>query len=409
VDESKRWLAHSEIAHLELYHRTSRSVRAVLEREGPATGSASSLSSEVEFRRGHEEGIAVRLWRTGERQSRFVATTGTSAGGIGRAVERALAADPTVCESSAERCEPATVAGDHDDGALPDAGRLATWLLEAREILTSVPSAAVDVERSWVEAARTEETWIVDGRPIASRTRARGWAGVQPVDAVAPSILASRSWSHLDPGDLLPLLECRRTVEGGPGIGPAGRAPLLVSADASATLVLALVRTLPMDRVAGVVGPGFRVWDAPEEDGALFGGRFDDLGYPTSRRQLANGADWIGGLSGRGHYRRPSFRDAPLCLPSNLVVEPAAVGVLDEGWFASRVVIHPLTPEGWILDLDATPWRRGRPCGETRRAQVATGPRELVARCSGGVGPSFASHRGVRTPALRFEGLALRA
>ena len=399
--ESKRVLARREVAHVELYHRMSRTLRVTHPRHADV----------VAVRSGCDEGIALRVWDARDSHVRFTAASGRTAEAIERAVDRALLLGAVGSVAPGDRCTREGSLADHDEAAgLPDDDRLATWLAEARETFATADWGRADPDRSWVEVASTCETWVGDGHVLGSRWRARAWALLEapvPEASAAPLILAGRSWRDLDPRDWVRMRSEGLVVERGGVELPAARLPVLFSPDASATLVLALVRSVPSDGSTVEVGPGFRVRDDPEEPRALFGGVFDDLGFTTTRRQVADGCTMLARLVGPGHYRRPSFRDVPVSLPVNLVVEPPEAGAPSRGLIAHRVAVHALSAERWVLELDGTWWSDGEPRGAIRGARVPTGPRELLSRCVAGVGAPFASYRGVRTPGLLFDGLTV--
>ncbi|HSD48479.1 MAG TPA: hypothetical protein VLE71_01485 [Actinomycetota bacterium] len=397
--ESKRVLARREIAHVELYHRMSRTLRVTHSRDGHV----------VAVRSGCDEGIALRTWDAHDSRLRFAAASGRTAEAIERVVDRALLSGAVGSVAPGDRCAREGPLVDHDEEVgLPDADRLASWLAEAREAFAAADGGGAGPDRSWVEVASTWETWVGDGQVLGSRRRVRGWALLEvpmPEGAAAPLILAARSWPDLDPGAWV------RMRSEGLGVGraglemPAGRLPVLFSPGASTTLVLALVRAVPPDGSRFEVGPGFRALDDPGEPGALFGGVFDDLGFPTARTLVADGRTMLTRLFGPGHYRRPSFRDAPVCLPANLVVEPPEAPAPSTGLIVHRAAVHVLSPERWVLEVDGTWWSGGEPRRAIRGARVPTGPHDLLSRCIAGVGAPLASYRGVRTPALLFDGL----
>ena len=393
---SRRLLERTRVAQVELYHRLSRTIRVTHELDG--------ADEHVSRRSGVDEGTALRLWRPSEQGVRFTAVSGSTEAAIVDAAARALggacAEAPHELGFGGERLD------DHDDVPLPDEAVLARWLAAAREGLGR------RVARTWVEAAETRETWVVGGDVRASRSRVRGWAAVELAASGsnngAPLILASRAWNRLDTDGWARLAESR--LEGRSGTHPPAPddvPPLLLAPESAATLILTLVRAAAAMGPELAVSPGFRITDAPDEPEALFGGGFDDLGFRTARQPVADGRS-LAAPSGPGHYRRPSFRDTPVALPSNLVVAPPASTPPGDRWSIHRLAIHALSVERWGLEVDATLYRGHEPCGSLRGAHVATGPRELLARCIVGVGAPVASHRGVVTPALLFEGFSVR-
>jgi len=396
TEVARRLRSRAQVAHVELYHRLSRTVRI--------THALEDGHDRVFSGMGIDEGTALRLWRAGEQGVHFSAVSGSSRAAIEEAAERALRGP--VSDAPDEPGSGAEGRDDHDDVPAPDEAQLVGWLATARERFGQ------PVAQSWIEAAETVETWITDGEVGGCRSRARGWALLEPEPseraAGQPLILASRAWNRLDPEGFGRLFAGR--VASGPELHEPEPtdAPVLFSPETSATLVSTLIRTGLSFDMGLPVGPGLQVTDAPDEPDALFGGRFDDLGLRASRQAVADGRSLLR-LPASGRYRRPSFRDVPVALPAHLVVAPPESAPPQRRWSVHRLAIHVLSAERWILELDATSWKRGEPAGCIRGAHVATGPRELLAGCFAGVGPAAASHRGVLTPALLFEGLAIRA
>ena len=394
---SKRLTARAGVAHVEIYHRISRTIRGTALRDEPV----------IALRTGCEEGTALRVWGARETDVRFVATSGGAVETIERAVDRVLSDEDSGRAAPSDRCDREDPLVDHDGDAevLPGPDRLMAWLDAARVVLSPVGEPA----RLWFEVASTCETWASGGRTLGSRRRARGWALLDPGPGVAgspgPRILAARSWNDLDSRDWVRTELDRPTGELPRTEPSSGRVGVLLSPEAAATLVLALVRAVPPDGVTVEVGQGFRVRDAPDEPAALFGGLFDDLGFPTRPTLVADGCRLLDFLSGPGHYRRPSFRDVPVCQPANLIVEPPDGEAPPNCLRVHRLTIHPLAPDRWVLEVDGIWWSEGAPRGAVSPGFIAAAPRELLARCVAGVGQPFGSHRGVRTPALLFDGL----
>ena len=186
--------------------------------------------------------------------------------------------------------------------------------------------------------------------------------------------------------------------------------PVTFSAEAAALLVAGLTRALHAGPgSAGMsVGPGWQVVDDPLAPDALFGGSFDDAGFATRRRTLADGARGTDELSGPGSLRRPSFRDPPRAMPFHLVLAAGQEDPGDDGLLVSELAVHPLPDGGWILECDGI-LRRGAEWGPAvRGGLISTTPAALARACVARIGPARDSHRGVRTPALRFEGLIVR-
>jgi hypothetical protein len=150
------------------------------------------------------------------------------------------------------------------------------------------------------------------------------------------------------------------------------------------------------------------VADEPLAPDALFGGSFDDAGFPTRRRVLADGARGIGTVDGPGCLRRPSYRDPPRAQPFHPVLEDGPEDPGGDGLLVSELAVHPLPDGRWILECDGI-LRRGAEWGPAvRGGLISTNPALLARCCVARVGPARSSHRGVRTPALLFEGLQVR-
>ena len=139
-----------------------------------------------------------------------------------------------------------------------------------------------------------------------------------------------------------------------------------------------------------------------------FGGEFDDAGFPTRRRILADGTQCTDSADGAGSLRRPSFRDPQRALPFQTVLEAGPEDPGQYGLLVSELAVHPLPDGRWILECDGI-LRRGAEWGPVvRGGLISTTPAALVRSCVARVGPARNSHRGVRTPALLFEGLEVR-
>ncbi|HXV78131.1 MAG TPA: hypothetical protein VD788_17605 [Candidatus Polarisedimenticolaceae bacterium] len=391
------------VLRLELFHRGSDTVR-VTRRRGRRAGLLSF---------GRDDGVAVRLLRRGEDGIRFAAVSGHDEEAFDEAVRCALdhgAASRTVSDHWADRTDPLL---DHATGfGPPSRDELVPWLDRAvRGFVEARCAGDPDVvEQAWVEAAATVETWAVDGRPAASRTRKRGWACLERAagDGIGwrrPLLTAAARWDEIDGGAWIRFDEQREAPIGLRAAIAGGHRTLVFTPETSATLVSALIRFLAASRAPGrtPVGAGLRVWDAPDDPDALFGGRFDDSGLEARRKLLADGNCLCEPIDGAGHDRRPSFRDPPQPMPSQLLVEPDPVEWPDGSFRVNRLSIQPLDTDRWVLDVGGVV--EG---GSVSQAFVPTGPSRLVAACSGGWGEAEASHRAVRTPFLVFDGLAVR-
>jgi len=379
----------------ELYHRVSAAVRVA--RGGPEV--------EASERVGIEEGTALRLWLVGENGYRFAATTGSGRANVDQLVRRAHDGPGPIAAREEARPPTGPPRLDHDEASgLPSVEELTGRLEDGLAIFRNSRRAGevTEPDQAWIEAASTVETWAVDGVPLASRTRRRGWALLRPAPSDGssgsprPALIASRSWDQLA---LDRWSEARgrtaRPGEATPGAANS-RISLIFDPETSATLALALVRSVhtgpgPTGLQAG---PGWRVWNCPNARNAIFGGNFDDAAVGTAKAVLADGRRLVGRIDGDGHLRRPSFRDLPRPLPSHLIVDPPDRVEAPEALRVEAISIHPLPTGQWVLDLGG--------------AYVTTTPAEILNCCIAGVGEDRSSHRGVVTPALLFEGLEVR-
>jgi predicted Zn-dependent protease len=388
---------------LELYHRASINLRV-------ARDERSTRSIVVS---GSEEGVAARLDRGNKVGVAFGAASGGDLRSLRWAIARAEAAAPG---GGAEWPDDREVQVDRDEaGRFPSPRELESWLGRARARLAALPALAraFTPARIWVEVAATTENLVADEGLTASRTRLRAWAMAQlrPDDATAksprPLFVASRSWSELPERGWAGLAEERSLGQGALTGGDHGKLPVLFSAEAAAILVAAVARTLHgrEESVGAAVGPAWEIADDPGAADALFGGRFDDVGFATQRRVLADGVRAVQPLNGRGCFRRPSFRDPPSPLHSHLVIEAGDDSTPPALLYVTEAALHPLAGERWILECDGT-LRRGAESGPlVRGGLIDTSPARLVERCVARVGPSVQSHRGATTPALLFDGL----
>jgi hypothetical protein len=224
-------------------------------------------------------------------------------------------------------------------------------------------------------------------------------------------LVARRRWSELPPDAWLEVLEDRKLPDRGDSPPPTAAVPVLFNPECSALLVVALAKTLHAGaREPGIeVGPAWKVYDDPCHAQALFGGSFDDVGFTTRRKRLANGHRTSGRIDARGHYRRPSFRDRPIPLPSHLLVSATARGAPTEGVVATALSVHPVDYGRWLLRIEGALLDHGRPGAVLRPSFVSISPEDLALRCVATVGPPRPSHLGVETPALVFDNLSLRS
>lgn len=397
--------ARHAAGRLELYHRATFAIRAT----------ARAAADSVELRMGGDEGLAVRMKRDERSPSTFAAASGGNESAMVWALERVLAAEPPARSEKSHEwpLHAETSRFDLDSAeAFPDPSDLVDWIERAGQALAAVPRRGAMPERveSWVEVARTVESWVGDAGVAASRSRMRSWAMLQlrPKGRdVAVLQVAGRSWESL-PHEAWALgLSDRMVPRRTRPLGAGWRGPVLFNAGSSASLVAALVRTVHVhERDLGRrVGRGWSLSDLPSESDALFGGLFDDACFPTRPTPLAGEGRIVGRLAGEGHYRRASFRDRPAPAPSHVVVDcgeepPPGVGLL-----VSDLRIHPLEPDLWVLGVRGGPLPEGHQAPAALEGHIRISPRKLLQRCLAAIGPSRASHTGVSTGALLFDDL----
>ncbi len=393
----------------ELYHRAACSLRIGL-RDGEC----------ITVRRGVDDGLALRSLSSDGREIAFAATSGSGKQSLQWVLARSRQSRGRAFPETAWARDGDRLKADHEAVLrLPSVDELTAWLVQARDELvgsTVGPRAGPEPLELWVEAAATAESWVADGGLKALRTRARGWGMLRlrkPAGAgssTRPVLIARRNWADLPIGGWKAVLEDRRLSGSRVAGPPAQRVPILFSPECSAILVMALVKALHSGESEPrfPVGPAWNVVDDPGHATALFGGGFDDAGFATRRTLLADGLRATGSVGGEGHFRRPSFRDRPVPMPSHLVVQTAGSVPPSRAVLATALSLHPLDRDQWMLEIDGAYLEAGRPGPILRSAIVAVSPTELVRRCVAAVGPARLSHLGVKTPALVFDGLTLR-
>ena len=391
------------IDRLELYHRASSGVRVARGRR----------RSQLEFVTGREDGVAVRVGGPDPGAFRFAACSGGGLGALRWAAREARASAGLVPGESCFVDGPEDSRIDLDEvGPLPSEADLSGWLDEAWLRVSSAGQDAGGLVPAvaWVEASATVETLAADPGRAASRGRTRAWAMVrlrQPTGGApfaSPLFVAGRGWADLPADGWAGLLAARNGFPGTPADRIERDLPLVFASEAAAPLVIALVRELHGERggLGAPVGPGWVVEDDPASLESLSGGRFDDAGFPSSRRLLADGVAIRGSLEGAGAYRRASFRDPPAPAPSHLVVGPPEERLPESHFFVNRLVLSRFGPRLWQLELEGVV-RRSAGSAFPARARMRVAPRDLVKACRGGHGLSRRLHLGVRTPDLVFD------
>jgi hypothetical protein len=251
------------------------------------------------------------------------------------------------------------------------------------EALREWMASAASVES--FELGMTTEVLVGPSGWLAVRTRARSSALIAP----GSQLTARRGF---EVADLTESME--ESTAGTLGedlrLAPSAASPLVM------TLVQA-VHSSP-EWIGTETGKGWDVIDDPLAPQGLAGGAFDDAGFPTARRTLAEGGKIMGALDGPGSYWRRSFRDPPRSLPSTIVIGAGSPSTASEhrgGYPRCRVI--PLGSNGWILELP----------GDVNR-YARTDPGELLRACNGVYGRPVATPDGPITPGLVFDGIVSR-
>lgn len=389
---------------VELYQRGSIRLRV--------THSADDPDPTIQL--GHEEGLAVRLAPEGAGGFSFAAASGRGEAALRCAIALALRNGPSGDSiGTAWATSPGPGLLDRERSLrLPSPSRLLRWLATSLGSLESKPPLS-----AWVEAAVTVESLAADGGLLASRSRSRVWALARfPVRGAAglhepPRVLAGRSLDELRTEDWSERPEGAEPTERQAARIGSRTSPAVFLPEAASTLVSALVRSLHgQGHECGLkVGPGWRVTDDPLEPNSLFGGHFDDTGHPTRRSILSDGKTVIATIDGEGHMRRASYRDPPVPLAANLLVEESGEAPPGHGLLVAEARIHPLEPESWALEVDGAVLRGGEACEPVRGAVFRVAPADLVRRCVAAVGARRRDPRvRVVTPSLVFDGLVAR-
>jgi len=372
---------------VELYHRAAIVLRLT----------RSADHSPDTFQAGREDGLALRAGLEPGRLT-FVAVSGFDETSLGWAVDQVVRGQAAPTSDALWPRGGDRISVDIDPSLrLPAPAEMQSWLDMAAEVAAAGPAR--------LEVAATFESWATNDGLRASRGRTRAWA---IVESRHPLAIAARCWEGLAPDGWAKLVDDRARPDGEPVPPPGGPLPILFSPEASAKLVHTIVRALHRspECIGLPVGPGWRLEDDPLDPEALLGGTFDDAGFPTERRLLADGTTVVGVLDGPGSLRRPAFRDPPQSLPANLVVRAPATALPPRAGLVSSISIHPVEPGSWILELDGAALEAGRTGPPIANWFVRVDPGELVRRCLGSVGPARSSHRGVTTSALLFDDLS---
>lgn len=382
-----RWARARARGHeLELYHRASVSLR-VSRRTGSDT-----LASRL----GQDEGLTFRS-RSPAGAIGFAAIAGTDEGRMAWALEQALgscAAEPqggvTWPVSRSERLD-----DRQQDLDLPSRQELADWLEHAWQGLAECVSPMQPLE-AWVEASTIVESWCADPELRATRARTQVWALAKLRSK--PMVIAARRLRDLPYLGWAALSLDRSSGTARRASGFSREMPVLFTPECSARLVQALVRAVHSQQgnLGRSVGAAWQVVDDPSRAAAVASRTFDDACFPTARKVLADGRQISGILEGRGHLRRPSFRDRPESWPTSLLVLAPSVELPAQCLRVSSLSLHPLQDDSWVLEVSGP---------AIERAFLRVSPQALLERCVAAHGPARESHLGVLTPALLFEGV----
>ena len=398
---SRRRVGRSRV---ELYHRAAlrRRVRA-----GEADG-------HLVIESGRDEGLAVRLV---DAQGRIGFASVSDMGE--EAIDWALTEARRCPLADVDRREPwAAGQGEVKEDLelpveLPPPETLARWLRRAVARMEIDPSSGgrFATGRSWVEYGCTVESIVADGGLRACRARTRAWAMTHQrtregeTEEERPRLLAARRLEDLleqDWGPVEPL------PDGPPlSLDEVAKLPFVLDPLAASVLVKALVRALFTYGHGTVqVGAGLDVSDVPGHPLGLAGGGFDDAGFPARRKRLADGRRVLHRIEGRGHLRRPSFRDPPRPHTTTLVVRDGREALPPRAVRISDLRPHPLGPGKWILEIRGALLEKGVAVRPLPVSFVQVSPAELAGRCSGAVGRGRLCPNNTLTPSLLIEGLA---
>jgi predicted Zn-dependent protease len=377
---------------VELYARSSLRLRVRAEGAGSAV-----------VERGHDDGLAVRVVDPTGRIG-FAAVSGIDSQAVDCALSEAtLSAGPVIDPPWSEGG--GGVSTDHDAPiALPETEALEAWLADAAS------GSRRPGQVAWVECGRTFEALVADGDLRATRQRNRAWGmglvSFSTGDAIEerPRVVAARRLEDL-PADLL-------TVKIPPSAPPLGlreaarSLPVVIGPQAASILVRALVQALCSPGRTGrtPVGAAFAVTEDPGHHDGLSGGRFDDAGFATQMKVLADGGFVSAADRGAGHYLRASYRDPPRPSFGTLVVADGEADMPGEALLIEHLRIHALDVDSWLMEVGAVVEEDGRPARPVRLGFARARPTELALRLHGAIGRARPCANGVITPALLLDG-----
>ncbi|MDX1388042.1 MAG: hypothetical protein R3344_02575 [Acidobacteriota bacterium] len=381
----------------ELYHRASFRLRVRLD--------ASDAREIIET--GHDEGLAARV-RTGGGRVGFAAVSGGEIEDAQWALSEAASRETTVAKSSWADHSGAPII-DCDPTVCPDPAALRTTL--RRSLSRSgetCPDSPPTWAGSWIEWGTTVESWVADGGFRASRSRSRAWAmtpkrlAPEHGGGEIPALIAARGLDELGRfGWIAPALHGTAV----PLDAALSDGTLLLEPFAAALVVRALAVELcaPGRTTRQEVGPGFRISDDPAHPKGLTGGKFDDAGFPTIRKPLADGSRILALFEGRGHLRRSSFRDPPAPDLTTLVVEGGGETPPKTVIHIPEARLHVLAPGDWVLEPVGA-WLGDAGSGKPiARSFLRVSPHEIARRLHATAGPATLSPNNTQTPALILD------
>jgi hypothetical protein len=340
------------------------------------------------FDRAFESGLAVRVFGAHHDHAGFAAASGFSEEVVRWAVDTACAFHAQASASTPGASD--SVAGERWDldasAELPGEAALTDGLLTRPQI-------------EWTEAGTTVEVLIGIGGWLAARRRHRLWALSAGSEARLSAQRGFEGWERMldsSANDSPEFLSSSNDLE-----------VLLLTPDAAAPVVAALVAAFHGPGAVRVeaAGIGWRVSDEPIRHDGLAGGMFDDAGFPTTTRALADDGVWVGRLDGPGTFRRTSFREPPAESATNLCVPSGPDEILRNGVaVVERCRIFRPSSELWVMEIDLRDPSGG---GGVERRWIRVKPQSLLAACAARVGRSMVTSSGPIVPVLRLEGLAI--
>lgn len=340
------------------------------------------------FDRAFESGLALRAFGAHHDHAGFAAASGFSVEVVRWAVDTACAFHAQASASAPGASDAvAEERWDLDTTAeLPGEAALTNGLLTRPQI-------------EWIEAGTTVEVLIGIEGWLAVRRRHRVWALSAGPEARLIAQRGFEGWERMldsSGNDSSRFLGSANDLD-----------VLLLTPDAAAPVVAALVAAFHGPGAAHVeaAGIGWRVSDEPIRHDGLAGGSFDDAGFPTTTRTLADDGVWVGRLDGPGTFRRTSFREPPTESATNLCVPSGPDEIIRNGVaVVERCRIFRPSAELWVMEIDLWDPSGG---GGVERRWIRVKPESLLSACVARVGRSTVTSSGPIVPVLRLEGLAI--